>query len=168
MAKPLTYGQLTDQARRLAAAAAAQPLPVALPPDRAALDATALTMLVTVAARHAHFLARPFHGNHPAGQLARHLTLAATAASQALPDAQPAMSNPWCRAADLLAIAHDLLTSQIGPAGEHRGPDAWLLASPSAVDAATGRLATLTLTAAISAHELAARTLQHPTSVNSP
>ncbi|WP_322768937.1 hypothetical protein, partial [Frankia sp. Cr1] len=117
---------------------------------------------VTVAARHARFLARPFDDDSPPGRLAHELNVAATAAQQTLPDPSPVPADRWQQAADTLAVAHDLLTAQLGPAGEHRGPDAWLLASPTAVDAATARLADITLTAAISARELAAHTPANP------
>jgi hypothetical protein len=89
MADPLTYGRLTSRAADLAGSAANQPLPVPLTPQRAAVEAAGITLLVTVAARHAHFLARPFGQDSPPGQLAAHLSLAATAAARALPDVQP-------------------------------------------------------------------------------
>ncbi len=162
MPDPLTYGQLATTTARLTATAATQPVTVSLPADRADADAAGITLLVTVAARHARFLARPFDDDSPPGRLARHLNVAATAAQQTLPDPPPVPADRWQQAADTLAVAHDLLTAQLGPAGEHRGPDAWLLASPTAVDAATARLADITLTAAISARELAAHTPANP------
>jgi hypothetical protein len=121
VAEPLTYGRHADRAARLAAAAAVQPLPASLPPDRAAIEASAITSLVAVAARHAHFLTRRLDDDQPAARFARYLTVATTAARRALPDVQPVVSNPWRRAADALSAAHDLLAAQIGPAGEHRG-----------------------------------------------
>ncbi|WP_322778573.1 hypothetical protein [Frankia sp. Cas4] len=162
MPDPLTYGQLATTAARLTATAATQPVTVSLPADRANADAAGITLLVTVAARHARFLARPFDDDSPPGRLARELSLATTAAQQTLPDPPPVPADRWQQAADTLAVAHDLLTAQLGPAAEHRGPDAWLLASPTAVAAATARLADITLTAAISARELAAHTPANP------
>lgn len=48
--------------------------------------------------------------------------------------------SAWSRAADALALAHDLLATHLGPAGEQRTPDADILGDPRLRQAATARL----------------------------
>jgi hypothetical protein len=152
--EPLTYGHLADTAARLAASAAARPDTDRLP--SLTRETASLATLVAAAARHAAFLARPFDRHSPAHRLARHLTLAADTAARAIPAHTPDPADPWQQAAAALDTAHDLLAAHVGPAGDPRSPDAAQLADPAAVDAATGRLAGIALTAAVRAHELAA------------
>ncbi|WP_322769427.1 hypothetical protein [Frankia sp. Cr1] len=123
-------------------------------------QAAGIGLLLTVAHRHARFLARPFPADLPPRRFADHLTRVAPAARELLADARSGPSDLWRQAADTLAVAHDLLAAQVGPSGEPRGPDAPALTLPAAVNAATARLAGITLTAAVSANNLANRIIR--------
>jgi len=122
--------------------------------------ATGHQRFLSVAARHAEFLGGPggrADADHPSRRLATTLMNLSTGGSYG--DNEPAPS-PWHRAGDALAVAHDVLATHVGPAGELRGPDTALLAHENQTGPALAELADIALVAVEASRPLALQVLQ--------
>ena len=138
-AEPITYGRLTEAARRQAAQAAVpRQLPVVV--DQVVRDAAGLMALLALIGRHARFLGLHAGRDNVASELHHRIETLLTEIRPLLPETPVGEVGVWAAAIGSLGAAHDLLAAQVGPRGEPRGPDAIALRHPDAVDTATGRL----------------------------
>ncbi|MBL7498778.1 hypothetical protein I6A84_10055 [Frankia sp. CNm7] len=166
MPDPLTYGHLAETARGQAALAAVAPPPVGA--DEVVRDATELVGVLALVGRHARFLGRGAGPSNPALDLAWHVDQAVMALRSVLPAGRAGPGSVWAAPQDLLGTAHDLLSAQLGPRGEPRGPDAGALTHPGAVTAATGRLARLVVVVTDGAAARADHLRRHPLAAAPP
>ena len=165
MTTPLSYGALMDDAARILAAGVAQAgQPFTDPPDAAATLA-ARGRLLGVLHRHASFLAAQptpsLDAEAPAEQPNRTRERVTATLVRGLQAAAAGETDRWdhtipthplgagcARAADTVALAHDVLAGHRTPNGRPRSADARYLAQPDARWAAIGRVADLTATLA--------------------
>jgi hypothetical protein len=113
--RPPTYGELIETAGAVVAHA------MDTRRDSRTAQMRGSRRLVSVAARHAAFLAESFALGqaHEAAKLFAH-DLARNAIE--LGDEPPDRAEPWRCAADLLGVAHDLLATHLGPDCERLSP----------------------------------------------
>ncbi len=101
--------------------------------------------LLGVVGRHLQLLAAPGLVDLDKHQVSLEQTLPELIRRLTRLDITTSTESLWCRAADRLAVTHDLLATHIGPFGAGLTPDSAVLADPAIREAATTRLLAATL-----------------------
>ena len=142
---PPSYGELAARSFHLIDQATLHgcgPFATRLEADNAILG---YERLLGVVGRHLQLLAAPGLVDLDKHQVSLEQTLPELIRRLTRLDITTGTESLWCRAADQLAVTHDLLATHIGSFGAGLTPDSAVLADPAIREAATTRLLAATL-----------------------